>query len=29
MTQFYAQFRSGYGKSPAALRRHYIQMDLR
>lgn len=29
MTQFYAQFRSGYGISPAALRRHYVQMDLR
>jgi AraC family transcriptional regulator, melibiose operon regulatory protein len=29
MTQFYAQFRSGYGISPAALRQHYVQMDLR
>lgn len=29
MTQFYAQFRSGYGISPAALRQHYLQMDLR
>ena len=28
MTQFYAQFRSGYGISPAALRQHYVQMDL-
>jgi AraC family transcriptional regulator, melibiose operon regulatory protein len=28
-TQFYAQFRSGYGISPAALRQHYVQMDLR
>ena len=29
MTQFYAQFRSGYGIAPAALRQHYVQMDLR
>ena len=29
ITQFYAQFRAGYGISPAALRQHYIQMDLR
>lgn len=29
MTQFYAQFRSGYGISPAALRQNYVQMDLR
>lgn len=29
MTQFYAQFRSGYGISPAALRQHYVRMDLR
>lgn len=29
MTQFYAQFRAGYGISPAALRHHYVQMDLR
>ena len=29
MTQFYAQFRSGYGISPAALRKHYVLMDLR
>ncbi|MCU0903989.1 MAG: helix-turn-helix domain-containing protein [Tabrizicola sp.] len=29
ITQFYAQFRKGYGISPAALRQHYIQMDLR
>lgn len=29
ITQFYAQFRTGYGISPAALRQHYIQMDLR
>ncbi len=29
MTQFYAQFRAGYGISPAALRQHYIRMDLR
>jgi AraC-like DNA-binding protein len=29
MTQFYAQFRAGYGISPAALRQHYVQMDLR
>jgi AraC family transcriptional regulator, melibiose operon regulatory protein len=29
ITQFYAQFRAGYGISPAALRQHYVQMDLR
>ena len=29
ITQFYAQFRAGYGISPAALRQQYIQMDLR
>lgn len=29
ITQFYAQFRAGYGISPAALRQHYIKMDLR
>lgn len=29
MTQFYARFRTGYGISPAALRQHYVQMDLR
>lgn len=29
ITQFYAQFRAGYGISPAALRQHYIQADLR
>jgi AraC family transcriptional regulator, melibiose operon regulatory protein len=29
ITQFYAQFRSGYGISPASLRQHYVQMDLR
>ena len=29
MTQFYAQFRAGYGMSPAALRKHYLQADLR
>jgi AraC family transcriptional regulator, melibiose operon regulatory protein len=29
ITQFYAQFRAGYGISPAALRQHYIQTDLR
>jgi AraC family transcriptional regulator, melibiose operon regulatory protein len=28
MTQFYAQFRSGYGISPAALRQQYVEMDL-
>ncbi|HLQ18089.1 MAG TPA: helix-turn-helix domain-containing protein [Tabrizicola sp.] len=29
ITQFYAQFRAGYGMSPAALRQHYVHMDLR
>lgn len=29
LTQFYAQFRAGYGIAPAALRKHYVQMDLR
>jgi AraC family transcriptional regulator, melibiose operon regulatory protein len=29
ITQFYAQFRAGYGISPAALRKHYLQADLR
>jgi AraC family transcriptional regulator, melibiose operon regulatory protein len=29
ITQFYAQFRKSYGIAPAALRQHYIQMDLR
>jgi AraC-like DNA-binding protein len=29
ITQFYAQFRAGYGISPASLRQHYVQMDLR
>ncbi|MFM7334740.1 MAG: helix-turn-helix domain-containing protein [Tabrizicola sp.] len=29
LTQFYAQFRAGYGISPAALRQHYVRMDLR
>jgi AraC family transcriptional regulator, melibiose operon regulatory protein len=29
LTQFYAQFRAGYGISPAALRKHYVQADLR
>jgi AraC-like DNA-binding protein len=29
ITQFYAQFRTGYGISPAALRQHYVKMDLR
>ncbi len=29
LTQFYAQFRAGYGMPPAALRQHYVQMDLR
>jgi AraC family transcriptional regulator, melibiose operon regulatory protein len=29
MTQFYARFRASYGISPAALRQHYVQMDLR
>ncbi|WP_374431978.1 helix-turn-helix domain-containing protein [Tabrizicola sp.] len=28
MTQFYAQFRAGYGMPPAALRQHYVRMDL-
>lgn len=29
ITQFYANFRAGYGISPASLRQHYVQMDLR
>lgn len=29
ITQFYAQFRASYGISPASLRQHYVQMDLR
>ncbi len=29
LTQFYAQFRAGYGIPPAALRKHYLQADLR
>ncbi|MBA4324243.1 MAG: hypothetical protein C0426_04090 [Rhodobacter sp.] len=29
LTQFYAQFRTNYGMPPAALRQHYVQMDLR
>lgn len=29
ITQFYAQFRAGYGISPASLRQHYVRMELR
>lgn len=29
ISQFYAQFKAGYGLSPAALREQYLRMDLR